>query len=163
MKNAILILLSAVLLTACNDSTDETTKWRQENIDAYQAIVDDDTWAPLPSDTIAGWPRGVYYKDITPPETQKGLTHPLQTSSVTVKYRGYFLNDTTNLFNAETTSTFALNSVVRGFSVALQNMVVGEKWQLCIPEHLGYGTSTSGSVKAYSTLFFDVQLLNIKE
>ena len=57
---------------------------------------------------------------------------------------------------------FMLNGTVRGFGIALMNMVVGDKWKVCIPYDLGYGRSES-SIKAFSTLFFEIQLLEINQ
>jgi FKBP-type peptidyl-prolyl cis-trans isomerase len=70
--------------------------------------------------------------------------------------------------NYEIGSNFLVNSVVRGFSIALQNMVVGDKWEICIPYNLGYGSTGYISngvtyVKSYSTLFFEVELLAINQ
>jgi peptidylprolyl isomerase/FKBP-type peptidyl-prolyl cis-trans isomerase FklB len=58
---------------------------------------------------------------------------------------------------------FGLSSVVRGFSFALQNMVVGDKWEIWIPWHLGYGNSTYATIPAYSTLIFKVKLLGVTQ
>ncbi|MDL2223706.1 FKBP-type peptidyl-prolyl cis-trans isomerase [Bacteroidales bacterium OttesenSCG-928-M06] len=64
---------------------------------------------------------------------------------------------------------FRVNGMVPGFSIALQNMVVGDKWRVCIPYHLGYKTTGSSSstgkviVPGYSTLFFEIELLEINQ
>jgi FKBP-type peptidyl-prolyl cis-trans isomerase FklB len=42
-------------------------------------------------------------------------------------------------------------------------MPVGSKWQLYIPQELGYGSRPSGMIPAYSTLVFDVEVLGIEE
>ncbi|MCC8147210.1 MAG: FKBP-type peptidyl-prolyl cis-trans isomerase [Bacteroidales bacterium] len=60
-------------------------------------------------------------------------------------------------------STFVVNSTVRGFNIALQNMVVGDKWRLCIPYYMGYGSVLYQGIKGYSTLFFEVELLEINQ
>lgn len=54
-------------------------------------------------------------------------------------------------------------SVVRGMQLALQHMSVGERWQVVIPWQLGYGAYINGSIPAYSTLIFEVELLDILE
>jgi FKBP-type peptidyl-prolyl cis-trans isomerase FklB len=51
------------------------------------------------------------------------------------------------------------NYVVDGFSTALQNMHIGDRWLVYIPYTLGYGTTDSGTIPAYSTLVFDITLL----
>ena len=59
-------------------------------------------------------------------------------------------------------TNFMLNGTVRGFGIALMNMVVGDKWEVCIPYDLGYGRFDN-SLKAYSTLFYEIQLLEINQ
>lgn len=61
------------------------------------------------------------------------------------------------------TYEFSLNNVVRGFSIALQAMVEGDHWEICIPYPLGYGETAYGSVPKYSTMMFDVELVEIEE
>ena len=36
----------------------------------------------------------------------------------------------------------------------------GDHWTVYIPHQLGYGTSASGTVPAYSTLIFDLRLVD---
>jgi FKBP-type peptidyl-prolyl cis-trans isomerase FklB len=40
-------------------------------------------------------------------------------------------------------------------------MPVGSKWRVYIPYYLAYGSSGSTSIPAYSTLIFDMKLLEI--
>jgi FKBP-type peptidyl-prolyl cis-trans isomerase FklB len=42
-------------------------------------------------------------------------------------------------------------------------MPVGSKWELYIPYQLGYGTRPSGTIPAYRTLLFTLELLDIKK
>lgn len=59
--------------------------------------------------------------------------------------------------------TFAPNQVIKGWTEALCMMPVGSKWQLYIPQNLGYGARGAGSIPAYSTLVFDVEVVGIEE
>ena len=59
-------------------------------------------------------------------------------------------------------SALAPSGVVEGFSTALQYMHPGDRWRVYIPYNLGYGSSSSGSVQAYSTLIFDIYLKSFK-
>ncbi|MDH8702043.1 FKBP-type peptidyl-prolyl cis-trans isomerase [Dysgonomonadaceae bacterium PH5-43] len=84
------------------------------------------------------------------------------------KYTSYVWLDGEQKFeetNYDLGYTFYPYGIVRGLSYAIQNMVVGDKWLVCIPYTLGYGASGlySGGVTlvpGYSTLFFEVQLLD---
>jgi FKBP-type peptidyl-prolyl cis-trans isomerase FklB len=42
-------------------------------------------------------------------------------------------------------------------------MPVGSKWELYIPQELGYGGRATGSIPAFSTLIFDVEVLGIEK
>ena len=44
---------------------------------------------------------------------------------------------------------------------ALTMMPVGSKWRLFIPSELAYGDRDTGAIKPYSTLIFDVELVEI--
>jgi FKBP-type peptidyl-prolyl cis-trans isomerase FklB len=57
---------------------------------------------------------------------------------------------------------FPVIGVIPGWTEALQLMPVGSKFKLYIPENLGYGAQGAGEViKPYSTLIFEVELLDI--
>ena len=55
-------------------------------------------------------------------------------------------------------ATFNLNTLVRGFSTAVQSMHIGDRWRVTIPHQLGYGSGTNVG-QAYSTLIFDITLV----
>lgn len=57
---------------------------------------------------------------------------------------------------------FMVNGVIKGWVEALQLMPVGSKFILYIPSDLAYGGNGAGDViKPYSTLIFEVELLDI--
>ena len=158
-KNIAFLFVSFVLFlfVSCNldNATDE---WRLENQAAYDEIKADSNWKEL--NTEDG-PSGIFYRDLTEPGTEIGSEHPIQTAEVVVNYTGRFHND--NIFDSGIKSTFAVNGVVRGFGTALQHMRVGQKWDVCIPYFLGYGAAGSYPIKPYSTLFFEIELLQITQ
>jgi len=57
--------------------------------------------------------------------------------------------------------TIPVSGVVDGFSTALQHMQEGDKWEVWIPWWLGYGESGSGSIKGYTTLVFEIELVKV--
>lgn len=142
------------------DDKDDDNEWRDLNIAAYNKIVSNSEYSHV---TVPEGPTGTYRKIIN---KGNGTEYPINTSKVKVYYKGYLYDGT--VFDNGTSITerpaeFELggSSVVRGFSVAIQNMVVGDKWEIVIPYHLGYGTSKYGSIPGYTTLFFEVELLEI--
>ena len=44
-------------------------------------------------------------------------------------------------------------------SIAVQQMVAGDTWEVYIPAKLGYGDYESGFIPAYSTLIFEINLV----
>ena len=52
------------------------------------------------------------------------------------------------------------NNLIDGFATALQHMRRGDRWEVYIPYRLAYGASGSGSVPGYSTLIFDLRLVD---
>lgn len=61
---------------------------------------------------------------------------------------------------AMTPSRFKVGDLVTGFSTALMNMNLGDRWKVYIPYELGYGTTEKTGIPAYSTLIFDITLVN---
>ena len=51
--------------------------------------------------------------------------------------------------------------VIEGWTTALQHMVEGDRWEVHIPYTLGYGTYGRDAIPGYSTLVFDMQLVEI--
>jgi FKBP-type peptidyl-prolyl cis-trans isomerase len=89
---------------------------------------------------------------------------PIPTSTVKVHYTGTLINGTKfdSSFDRKEPAQFQVNGVIKGWTEALQLMPVGSKFKLYIPESLAYGASGAGEViKPYSTLIFDVELLEI--
>lgn len=50
-----------------------------------------------------------------------------------------------------------------GWTVALQHMVEGDKYEVWIPQQLAYGASDNGDIPAYSTLIFEIELVSVDE
>ena len=57
--------------------------------------------------------------------------------------------------------TLTLSEVITGWTTALQQMKIGDRWELYIPSDLGYGDSGNTGIPGFSTLIFDVALAGI--
>ncbi len=58
-------------------------------------------------------------------------------------------------------ATFGVTQVIKGWTEALQLMPEGSKWELFIPHTLAYGAQGQGSIPPYSTLIFEIELIEI--
>ncbi len=107
-------------------------------------------------------PSGLQYKIIT-----KGTgAIPADTSKVKVNYKGTLIDGTEfdSSYKRKEPATFRVNQVVKGWTEALKMMPVGSKWELYVPSELGYGSrDTGGQIKPFSTLIFEVELLDIEK
>ncbi len=85
--------------------------------------------------------------------------------NVTVKYEGRMIDgtvfDSSYKRNPDTTS-FRPEQVIKGWTEALCMMPEGSKWELYIPQELGYGQRKAGQIKPFSTLIFTVEVVKVE-
>ena len=89
---------------------------------------------------------------------------PTATSTVKVNYKGTLIDGTEfdSSYKRNEPTTFRANQVIKGWTEALTMMPVGSKWELYIPQELAYGArETGGSIKPFSALIFEVELLEV--
>ena len=107
-------------------------------------------------------PSGLQYKIIT-----KGTGEiPADTSKVKVNYKGTLIDGTEfdSSYKRNEPTTFRANQVIKGWTEALTMMPVGSKWEVYIPQELGYGgRETGGQIKPFSALVFEVELVSIEK
>jgi FKBP-type peptidyl-prolyl cis-trans isomerase len=106
-------------------------------------------------------------------ETSSGLQYEVITMGtgekpgpqdvVRVHYTGMLLDSTkfdSSLDRGEP-AQFGVNQVIPGWQEGIQLMPKGSKFKFYIPYELGYGESGTGPIPPYSTLIFEVELLDI--
>lgn len=111
-------------------------------------------------DGVHTTPSGLQYEIIKAGEG----SIPSMDSNVKCHYIGTLTNGTVFDSSIERGEPidFNLNSVIKGWTEALQMMPVGSKWKLFIPSELGYGDRGAGDViPPHSTLVFELELLQI--
>jgi FKBP-type peptidyl-prolyl cis-trans isomerase FklB len=114
--------------------------------------------AKKPGITITA--SGLQYEVIT----QGTGAIPTKTSRVKTHYHGTLIDGTVfdSSVNRGQPIDFPVNGVIAGWTEALQLMPVGSKWRLYIPHNLAYGErGAGGSIKPFSALIFDVELIDI--
>ena len=91
---------------------------------------------------------------------------PTKESTVKVNYKGTLIDGTEfdSSYKRNTPATFRADQVIKGWTEALTMMPVGSKWELYIPQELAYGARETGDqIKPFSTLIFEVELLEIEK
>lgn len=104
--------------------------------------------------------KGMFYKVVKASSTNG--RHPDRRSIVTVHYTGRTING--KEFDSSlggVAPAFRITGLIEGWIIALQQMVVGDKWELYIPTELGYGRLTQPGIPDGSTLIFEIELLGI--
>ena len=104
--------------------------------------------------------RGIYYKVLK--EGNQSSEQPNIRSIITAHYIGETINGKKfDSSRGRAPLACRLCDLINGWIIALQQMHIGDKWIIYIPYEKGYGSKASGSIPAYSTLIFEVELLNI--
>ena len=165
----ILAMLFGLLFvgSACSDDDDDNTLevdevWKAQNEDAFAAKTQDPEFQKLESQSGAGY---ILYKVLKQGESTEQV---YWTSTVELYYKGTMIDGTVfddHSFEHGAPAQFSPSGVVDGFATALQHMHPGDRWEIWIPQQMGYGKSgsTAGSVmiKPYTTLIFDLELTKI--
>lgn len=112
---------------------------------------------------VVSLPSGAQYKILkTGDWTNKGV-HPTATDQVKVHYHGTLIDGTVFDSSVERGEpiTFGLNQVIKGWTEVVQLMQEGDKWVVYLPFDLAYGARGSGPIGAYSTLIFEIELIQV--
>jgi FKBP-type peptidyl-prolyl cis-trans isomerase FklB len=109
---------------------------------------------------VVSLPSGLQYKVI---KEGTGKAPGLK-DTVSVNYRGTLIDGTEfdNSYLRNAPATFRVDSVIRGWTEALQLMKEGAKWELYIPAELAYGERGAGSkIPPNSPLIFEVEVISV--
>ena len=169
----VLSVTATVFVTSCNDNDtwNDYKDWREANVAFFeeQKFMMEDGGNVYQSVNPAWNPTaGILMRYLNDRSKTVGNLSPMLTSTVDVKYIGRLYNDVA--FDSSYTNTASYGdslfrttpgSVIQGWTIALMNMRVGDSARIVIPYVLGYGASGQGSIPPYSTLVFDVKLVDI--
>lgn len=109
---------------------------------------------------VKALPKGIYYKVLS--EGRNDGRHPSPRSIVTAHYTGWTING--KKFDSSRGGTplaIRLCDLIEGWIVVMQQMCVGDRWEVYIPAEMGYGKFSQPGIPGGSTLVFDIELLGI--
>lgn len=110
-------------------------------------------------DGVVTTQSGLQYKVITKGDGDM----PNPTDKVKVHYKGTLVNGKTfdSSYDRGEPIEFPLNGVIPGWTEGLGLMPVGSNYTFTIPYNLGYGERGNQGIPPFSTLIFEVELLDI--
>ena len=127
-------------------------EYMQANKDWLAAKATEEGVKPLP--------KGIYYKVLATGKNDG--VHPNPRSIVTAHYTGWTING--KKFDSSRSGTPIANrlrDLIYGWIIAMQQMCVGDKWEVYIPAEMGYGKFSQPGILGGSTLIFEIELLGI--
>lgn len=106
---------------------------------------------------------GLQY-EVLRPGNEDGKS-PRRSDKVRCHYQGSFIDGTVfdSSYKSGSPVVFALGSVIPGWTEGLQYMKEGAKFRFVIPFYLAYGEAGYASIPPYSTLIFEVELIEVLE
>ena len=104
--------------------------------------------------------KGIYYKVLK--SGTPNSPHPNRTSVVIAHYTGKLING--KRFDSSlggAAPAMRLRELIPGWQIALQQMHVGDKWEIYLPAEMGYGKQSVPGIPGSSTLIFEIELKGI--
>ncbi len=148
LRSVLLLLLFSLTFNSCKK---EENSWELEMEELNKYLEDNNI-------TTEATANGLYYI-----ETSRGSgPKPNAGDVVEVEYTGTFLDG--EMFDQGTfIFTLGIRQVIRGWDEGIALMKEGGEAILIIPSTLGYGIYGNTSIPPYTSLRFEVELLNIME
>ncbi|HIT83339.1 MAG TPA: FKBP-type peptidyl-prolyl cis-trans isomerase [Candidatus Avibacteroides faecavium] len=112
-------------------------------------------------DSVVTTDSGLQYKVLV---AGKGKVASMN-SKVKVNYRGTTIDgvEFDSSYKRGVPAEFTPGQVIKGWTEALMMMPAGSKWMLYIPYDLAYGERGAGPIKPYSTLIFELEVLEVED
>ena len=149
-------LVLSIGFTSCEKDDEYIEGLKQGEIDSREAYIEAEGITTEPTAS------GLYYI-----ETKEGTGVQATAGNVVhVHYQGQFLNgqifDSSYERQAPIIFTLGTGAVIAGWDEAIALMKEGGTAKLVIPSGIAYGATGSGSVPAYTTLVFYVELVDVE-
>lgn len=109
---------------------------------------------------VKALPKGIFYHVVA--EGNGDGKHPTPRSIITAHYTGRTINGQEfDSSRGGAPLAIRLCDLIEGWIIALQQMCVGDKWEVYIPAEMGYGKFAQPGIPAGSTLIFEIELLGM--
>ena len=144
----LLTLLIVPLFFACDIAVEDLNILNQGEEDILKYLEENDLEATKTS-------TGLYYV-----VHEQGDGEPIgSNATVTVAYKGYFLNGIVFDKSSSDGITFNLKQVIPGWTEGIPYFNEGGKGMLIIPPSLGYGAAGTQKIPGGAVLVFDIEIL----
>ena len=174
------------VVCACSESDGEDTaeysNWKERNEMFFATLEDslshgEGQWKKIKTYTKDPAAEGVATDYVYVKVLERGInggSSPNYTDGIQIAYRGRLISsisypqgyvfDETYIgdYNPKTAAYYigSPELLVAGFATAVMHMTRGDRWLVYVPYQLGYNTKTDNGIPAYSTLIFDVALID---
>jgi FKBP-type peptidyl-prolyl cis-trans isomerase len=109
---------------------------------------------------VKALPKGICYKVLA--EGNATSAHPTERNIITAHYTGKTIDG--KQFDSSRGGVplaCRLCDLIEGWIIAMQQMHVGDKWEVYIPPEMGYGKFSQSGIPGGSTLIFEIELLGV--
>lgn len=149
------IAVSALLCFSC--SKDEDDNSLEQYVEQCQNYLVENA----KRECVVTTASGLQYEVLRPGRDDG--KRPNANSQVRCHYQGTFIDG--RVFDSSYASgnpiVFPLNGVIKGWTEGLQYMTEGTKYRFVIPFQLAYGPFGYATIPPYSTLIFEVELIEV--
>ena len=164
MKKILLLIAMVVggfTLTSCSNDNDNVTSISKEQIEENKKKGEDFLAENAKKEGVITTESGLQYMVLREGDGES----PNSKDVVKCHYEGRLIDNRIfdSSYNRNAPSEFALNQVIKGWTEGLQLMKVGSQYRFFIPYYLAYGDRQVSIILPYSTLIFDVELIEVKQ
>lgn len=104
--------------------------------------------------------KGIYYKVLS--QGSESGAKPTVRNIITAHYTGWTIDG--KQFDSSRNGVplaCRLCDLIEGWIIAIQQMQIGDKWEIYVPAEMGYGRFSQPGIPGGSTLIFEIELLGI--
>lgn len=165
------LLLIVLLLSSCSTNRSQVVETSQYQKNNDKLIEDLKSNIAYKSSDFGGISEyKYYYKVLEEAPAENKAVRPFQNSKVLVEY-SISLAYSQQVIVPQTQAELTIFDIpdngstpigqVTGLQYVLQEMEVGDHWEIILPWQLGYGSYAKGVIPAHSALKYDIKLLEI--